>query len=247
MPDSHFDYYGIRTRLESGLVDAWDFASTYLPMNGFAQQRYYVYEWYRVMYGYVQQLARRDLIWRQQKQIELANQIRSKLVTLQEQTSTSCPEQKYVSCPVKTNCGFGCTVHHLGYCLIVALALNRTLIFAPQSPYSKLTVVPLWNTLKPLEGSTLCLTRKGTQITEFNWPTFGMPKLEDIEKYDVVKIDLIKYMAPPLDDKAKDFKPLAVPKQLRHQLEHLSQMPFSLFVGHVLDYAMRPNEVRITR
>ncbi|XP_075589046.1 alpha-(1,6)-fucosyltransferase-like isoform X2 [Dermatophagoides farinae] len=46
-------------------------------------------------------------------------------------TTNNCKSINKIVCDAYKSCGFGCFVHHMAYCLIAALALNRTLILYP--------------------------------------------------------------------------------------------------------------------
>ncbi len=35
-----------------------------------------------------------------------------------------------VSCNLEKQCGFGCQLHHAAYCLVMALATNRTMVLS---------------------------------------------------------------------------------------------------------------------
>ncbi|WKY12115.1 hypothetical protein Q1695_003582 [Nippostrongylus brasiliensis] len=64
--------------------------------------------------------------WRRQALQDITSDIQRKLNT--SQNPMDCESAKFVVCDLR-GCGFGCQVHHLGYCLLVAFASQRTLIF----------------------------------------------------------------------------------------------------------------------
>ena len=63
--------------------------------------------------------------WRQNESNELSQQIERELNNLQN--PKDCSQAKKIICSMKT-CGFGCQMHHVLYCFLVAYATNRTLI-----------------------------------------------------------------------------------------------------------------------
>ncbi|KAL1465862.1 hypothetical protein WDU94_005393 [Cyamophila willieti] len=44
------------------------------------------------------------------------------------QNPRDCATARKVSCQINWPCGFGCQLHHVTYCLIIAYATNRTLV-----------------------------------------------------------------------------------------------------------------------
>ncbi|WKY12117.1 hypothetical protein Q1695_003583 [Nippostrongylus brasiliensis] len=71
--------------------------------------------------------------WRRQALQDLTSDIQRKLNT--SQNPMDCESAKFIVCDLR-ECGFGCQVHHLAYCLLVAFASQRTLIFGKNQTWS---------------------------------------------------------------------------------------------------------------
>ncbi|CAG0901767.1 unnamed protein product [Cyprideis torosa] len=68
--------------------------------------------------------------WREREMAELAELVQTRIAALQN--PEDCGTARKLVCHLTKACGFGCQVHHLAYCLIVAYATDRTLILKSQ-------------------------------------------------------------------------------------------------------------------
>ncbi len=64
--------------------------------------------------------------WRQSKLSALSNEIQMKLENLQH--PKNCKQIKTLYCKMESICGFGCQIHHIMYCILIAFLSNRTLM-----------------------------------------------------------------------------------------------------------------------
>ncbi|CAG2170109.1 unnamed protein product, partial [Oppiella nova] len=121
-------------------------------------------------------------------------------------------------------CGFGCTMHHYTYCLILALKLNRTLII-PETITNTYTS-HMKMLFRPI--SDTCLDSNGDNSTTWE----GM---SDQTHYYYQVIDF--YFGYNSKGYLQDLKNLT---QIIRQLQSLSTEPIPLFIGHIIRYLMRP-------
>lgn len=86
--------------------------------------------------------------WRQQESWQLARTVQQRFSQLQVsdalvemlarsrylgivpvlQNPHSCADARKVVCNLNKGCGYGCQLHHVAYCMIVAYGTNRTLV-----------------------------------------------------------------------------------------------------------------------
>ena len=64
--------------------------------------------------------------WQKNISLELGSLIRKRIDYLQN--PTDCKSAKKLVCRVAKSCGFGCQIHHVAFCFIMAYATERTLI-----------------------------------------------------------------------------------------------------------------------
>ena len=64
--------------------------------------------------------------WRRQESVALTNLVQRRLQFLQN--PKDCRAAKKLICNLNKACGYGCQIHHVVYCFIVAYATKRTMI-----------------------------------------------------------------------------------------------------------------------
>lgn len=105
------------------------------------------------------------------------------------QNPKNCRTASKIVCTLNKSCGFGCQIHHLTYCMIVAIANNRTLVlnskdwrYVGKSQGTK----SLWKlAFKPL--SETCLEESGSSRVSWlhGW------NHENIQVYLLINVFLI--------------------------------------------------------
>ncbi|KAJ8302715.1 hypothetical protein KUTeg_019111 [Tegillarca granosa] len=151
--------------------------------------------------------------WREKESQELGDLVQRRLQYLQN--PKDCSKAKKILCNLGKGCGYGCQLHHVTYCMIIAYANQRTLIleskgwrYAPGG----------WETVfQPL--STRC-TDKGSG-SQRSWG-------------EVPIIDSI-YPRP-------NYLPLAIPKDLSERLIRLHGDPSAWWIGQIVKYLTRPQK-----
>lgn len=136
------------------------------------------------------------------------------------QNPVSCSAARKVACKFDEECGYGCQVHHVVMCLIIAYATERTLTLEKQNGiYNGHS----WdNIFLPL--SDTCTTADGK--TNGNWPTS-----ETVQVLHVPRIYSIK--------PKPTYLPLAIPADLAPRLEELHPDPAAWWVAQFVLFVMR--------
>ena len=70
----------------------------------------------------------RDFEWRRTELKRLSGYIQRKIKEMQNPDKEKCSKSKKLVCQLNKGCGFGCQLHHVVYCFVVAIATNRVLI-----------------------------------------------------------------------------------------------------------------------
>lgn len=76
-------------------------------------------------------LSNQQSEWRKRESLELGKRVQDKIKRLQN--PSNCEQSKKIYCDLALNCGFGCQIHHLTFCMITAWHTNRTLILNSNS------------------------------------------------------------------------------------------------------------------
>lgn len=89
---------------------------------------YKLFVFCRLIRSYLFKLRQEDgyEAYRERETKELSNIMQSRIHHLQN--PPDCETAKKVVCSINKGCGFGCQIHHLVYCMVVAYATSRTLI-----------------------------------------------------------------------------------------------------------------------
>ncbi|XP_015587832.1 alpha-(1,6)-fucosyltransferase isoform X2 [Cephus cinctus] len=159
--------------------------------------------------------------WREKEAKDLSDLVQRRFRALQN--PSDCNKAKKLICSLNKGCGFGCQIHHVTYCFLVAYGTERTLILKSKGwRYHK----EGWESVfKPV--SDTCTSTSGT--SHANWP--GDPSKQ------VLSLPIVDTVYP----KPK-FQPPSVPADLAHRLERLHGHPLVWWVGQVLKYLMRPHD-----
>lgn len=158
--------------------------------------------------------------WRFKEASELSGLMQRRLHHLQN--PEDCGKAPKLVCPLEIGCGYGCELHHVVYCFIMAYATERTLILTSKGwRYHKAG----WEEIfRPI--SDTCVTSEG--ISSATWSN-------DIENVQVVHLPLLGRLDP-----RPQFLPQAIPADLAPRLKRLHGDPFPWWVGQFLKYLLRP-------
>nr|DAA64668.1 TPA_inf: alpha1,6 fucosyltransferase [Strigamia maritima] len=157
--------------------------------------------------------------WREREAKSLSDLIQRRLHYLQN--PKDCKNAKKLNCNLNKGCGYGCQIHHVVYCFIVAYGSGRTLILNSKGwRYNK----DGWESVfKPVSDS--CTSTMG--VGSAMWPGYG-----DAQVLDLPIIDSIS--------PRPDYLPLAIPRDLAARMQRLHGDPIVWWVGQFLKYLLRP-------
>lgn len=157
--------------------------------------------------------------WVEKEHKELTDLVQRRLHYLQH--PKDCDSAKKLTCQINKGCGYGCQVHHLMYCFIVAYGMERTLIIDSIGwRYS----AKGWNGIfKPV--SETCTTSKGHVA---GWSEAASKSEQNI----LMPIVDSLYPRPP-------YMPLAVPKDLAGRISKIHSHPFVWWIGQFAKYLFR--------
>ncbi|CAH1104583.1 unnamed protein product [Psylliodes chrysocephalus] len=171
----------------------------------------------------IEQLAEVDgyANWRQKESNDLSTLVMDRFKYLQN--PENCDTARKLVCNLNKGCGYGCQLHHVVYCFMVAYGTKRTLILKSKGwRYHKAG----WEEIfKPV--SDTCLSPNGQSIA--GWP--GNPETQ------VINLPIIDSLTP-----RPPFLPLAIPEDLAPRLIRLHGDPIVWWVGQILKYLLRPQE-----
>lgn len=157
--------------------------------------------------------------WVDREHKELTDLVQRRLHNLQH--PKDCDSAKKLMCQINKGCGYGCQVHHLMYCFIVAYGLQRTLIIDSNGwRYS----AKGWNGIfKPV--SETCTTYKGRVAS---WSDAASKSEQNV----LMPIVDSLYPRPP-------YMPLAVPNDLAGRITRIHSHPFVWWIGQFAKYLFR--------
>ncbi|KAK0087758.1 hypothetical protein PV325_000136 [Microctonus aethiopoides] len=159
--------------------------------------------------------------WREKESRELSDLVQRRFYHLQN--PSDCNTAKKLTCSLNKGCGFGCQIHHLTYCFLVAYGTERTLILKSKGwRYHK----DGWESVfKPL--SDTCQSAGGSSHS--NWPG-------DATK-QVVSLPFVDNVYPkPI------YQPPSIPADLAPRIQKIHGHPIVWWVGQVLKFLMRPQD-----
>ncbi|KAI4462501.1 alpha- 16 -fucosyltransferase [Holotrichia oblita] len=159
--------------------------------------------------------------WRELEANDLSNIVQSRLRYIQN--PPDCKSAKKLVCNLNKGCGYGCQLHHVVYCFLVAYGTERTLILKSKGwRYNK----GGWDHIfKPISDSCIYDSSESGS----NWPG-------SIDS-QVITLPIIDSISP-----RPPYLPLSVPEDLAPRLIRLHGDPIVWWVGQFLKYLLRPQE-----
>lgn len=160
--------------------------------------------------------------WRNKEAKALAALIQRRLHMLQN--PADCRSARKLLCNINKGCGFGCQLHHIAYCFIVAYGTNRTLIvmsrgwrYSPTGGWDKY-FLPVSNT---------CQDRTANTGSAKMWTA-------NVDNIQVVEMPIIDSIHP-----RPPYMPQAVPADIADRLIRLHGHPFVWWMGQFVSYLLR--------
>ena len=150
---------------------------------------------------------------------KLSNEVRQRLHKLQN--PDDCKKARRLVCTLNKACGYGCQVHHVIYCMIMAYSSNRTMVINSRGwRYSK----------KGWEGTFLPVSESCRNVG-FGRVYWGMAYNTKALIAHLPVIDTI-YPKP-------DQLPQAVPRDLADKIIKFHEVPFVWWVGQICAFLFR--------
>uniref|UniRef100_A0A3Q2CB70 Fucosyltransferase 8b (alpha (1,6) fucosyltransferase) n=1 Tax=Cyprinodon variegatus TaxID=28743 RepID=A0A3Q2CB70_CYPVA len=160
--------------------------------------------------------------WRVKEAKDLSDLVQNRITYLQN--PPDCSKARKLVCNINKGCGYGCQLHHVVYCFMIAYGTQRTLIleshnwrYAPGG----------WETVF-LPVSNTCTDRSGTSTGHWS----GEANDKDVQVVELPIVDSL-HPRPP-------YLPLAIPEDLAPRLHRLHGDPSVWWVSQFVKYLVRP-------
>ncbi|XP_077075648.1 alpha-(1,6)-fucosyltransferase [Siphateles boraxobius] len=160
--------------------------------------------------------------WREKEARDLSSLVQNRISYLQN--PQDCSKARKLVCNINKGCGYGCQLHHVVYCFMIAYGTQRVLIleshnwrYAPKG----------WEAVfLPVSGT--CTDRSGA--TTGHWS--GEAHDRDVQVVELPIVDSL-HPRPP-------YLPLAIPEDLAPRLQRLHGDPSVWWVSQFVKYLVRP-------
>uniref|UniRef100_A0A1I8EI50 Variant SH3 domain-containing protein n=1 Tax=Wuchereria bancrofti TaxID=6293 RepID=A0A1I8EI50_WUCBA len=148
------------------------------------------------------------------------------------QNPDDCKTARILTCDLNKQCGFGCQLHHVTYCFIVAYGSNRTLVLTDDGR--------TWNyAANGWNAAFLPITKCSfSEIFKLNENVDDWGIGEHYRDKRIVKLPIIDSLSqrPP-------YLPLAIPQLYSAELQKLHSNSPVFFISQFIRYLMRPSAV----
>ncbi|XP_078191279.1 alpha-(1,6)-fucosyltransferase isoform X3 [Callithrix jacchus] len=228
------DHEILRRRIENGAKELWFFLQSELKklknLEGNELQRHA--DEFLLDLGHHERSIMTDLYylsqtdgagdWREKEAKDLTALVQRRITYLQN--PKDCSKAKKLVCNINKGCGYGCQLHHVVYCFMIAYGTQRTLILESQNwRYA----TGGWETVfRPV--SETCTDRSG--ISTGHWS--GEVKDKNVQVVELPIVDSL-HPRPP-------YLPLAVPEDLADRLVRVHGDPAVWWVSQFVKYLIRP-------
>lgn len=226
------NYEQLRRRISTNIREFWNFARTETKkLDNAAPVLQLLAEHKNSLLNDLDELKGNDGYdqWRAAEIGALSDIVQKRLHYIQH--PQDCNSARKLVCRLNKGCGYGCQIHHVVYCFIMAYATERTLILKSDSwRYNRAgweqVFRPLSDTCKSADGGT-----------HGNWPAS-----DDVQ---VVTCPIIDSLNP-----RPAFLPLAIPADLAPRLMRAHGDPAAWWIGQFIKYLLRfqpPTQAMIDR
>lgn len=230
------EYEQLRRRIRSNIHEIWNFANAEFDKIGKKTKAFVPElkdELKRVTdslvehkWSLINDMDRLRMIdgydqWREREAQSLTDLVQRRLHYLQN--PSDCSTARKLICRLNKGCGFGCQLHHVVYCFIMAYATERTLILKSKGwRYHKNG----WDEVF-LPLSETCLSPEGKSHSNFASAHYNT------QVVDLPIIDSLMMNPRPAQ------LPLAIPEDLAPRLTRLHGDPSVWWVGQFIKYLLR--------
>uniref|UniRef100_A0A7N5KIK7 Fucosyltransferase 8 n=1 Tax=Ailuropoda melanoleuca TaxID=9646 RepID=A0A7N5KIK7_AILME len=228
------DHEILRRRIENGAKELWFFLQSELKklknLEGNVLQRHA--DEFLSDLGHHERSIMTDLYylsqtdgagdWREREAKDLTELVQRRITYLQN--PKDCSKAKKLVCNINKGCGYGCQLHHVVYCFMIAYGTQRTLILESQNwRYA----TGGWETVfRPV--SETCTDRSGTSTGHWS----GEVKDKNVQVVELPIVDSL-HPRPP-------YLPLAIPEDLADRLVRVHGDPAVWWVSQFVKYLIRP-------
>uniref|UniRef100_A0A8C6NI20 Alpha-(1,6)-fucosyltransferase n=2 Tax=Nothobranchius furzeri TaxID=105023 RepID=A0A8C6NI20_NOTFU len=226
--------FGLRRKAENGVKEFWYFVRSEVKKlsNVEASERQKYADTLLQDLGHQERSIMTDLYylsqadgvgeWRLKEAKDLSDLVQNRITFLQN--PPDCSKARKLVCNINKGCGYGCQLHHVVYCFMIAYGTQRTLIleshnwrYAPGG----------WETVF-LPISNTCSDRSGASTGHWS----GEAHDKDVQVVELPIVDSL-HPRPP-------YLPLAVPEDLAPRLQRLHGDPSVWWVSQFVKYLVRP-------
>ncbi|KAF4083823.1 hypothetical protein AMELA_G00121760 [Ameiurus melas] len=160
--------------------------------------------------------------WREKEAKDLSDLVQNRITYLQN--PPDCAKAHKLVCNINKGCGYGCQLHHVVYCFMIAYGTQRTLILESQNwRYA----TGGWETVfKPV--SETCTDRTGASTGHWSGEN-------NDQAVQVVELPIVDSLHP-----RPPYLPLAIPEDLSERLQWLHGDPSVWWVSQFVKYLIRP-------
>ncbi|KAL0967593.1 hypothetical protein UPYG_G00254210 [Umbra pygmaea] len=224
----------LRRRVENGVRELWYFVRSEVKKLGHEQagERPRQADNLLQELGHQQRSIMTDLYylsqadgvgeWREKEARDLSNLVQNRITYLQN--PQDCSKARKLVCNINKGCGYGCQLHHVVYCFMIAYGTQRTLIL---ESHNWRYATGGWETVfHPVSNS--CTDRTG--VSTGHWS--GEAHDKDIQVVELPIVDSL-HPRPP-------YLPLSIPEDLAQRLHRLHGDPSVWWVSQFVKYLVRP-------
>ena len=159
--------------------------------------------------------------WRENEAIELSNLVQKRIYALQN--PSDCSSAKKLVCNINKLCGFGCQIHHVVYCFILAYGTERTLVLTSKDwRYNRGGFEQVF---KPVSETCSATSLENKQKQPWPWDSDAQ----------IVDVPIIEYLNPK-----PEFLPPAIPEDLSDRIIRLHGDPVVWWISQFVKYLLRP-------
>uniref|UniRef100_A0A914YLT6 GT23 domain-containing protein n=1 Tax=Panagrolaimus superbus TaxID=310955 RepID=A0A914YLT6_9BILA len=163
--------------------------------------------------------------WHKSSLDSLTKRIQNRINELQN--PSDCTSQRLLICDLNKGCGFGCQLHHVAYCFVVAAAANRSLMLENDGTSWRYSSKGWESVFLPVGK---CKFSNSGSLSPASWN--GINQEDRVVRLPIV--DGLTNRPPQL--------PLSFPKQIADEILKHHTNPPAYFISQFIWYLMRNNE-----
>ncbi|VDN05664.1 unnamed protein product [Thelazia callipaeda] len=148
------------------------------------------------------------------------------------QNPSDCNNARILTCDLNKSCGFGCQLHHVVYCFIVAYGSNRTLVLVNDGRSWSYSSQGWSAAFLPITNCSFSKISKHA-VTD---PSWGIG--EEYSQKRVMNLPIIDVLSD-----RPNYLPLAIPRSWSNELLRLHSNPSVFFISQFVHYLMRPSNL----